>query len=265
MTKTSSGFGGGEVVSSLCTADRTSITVRGKDYCRDIIGGMSLSGFIFFHLTGREASEAEAKMLDALIISIAEHGLSPTALAARITYAAAPDALQGAVAAGILGAGPVLLGSADETAALLAEGVAMIEAGTSREDAARQLAKRVKAEGGKLAGFGHPLHKPDDPRTVRLLELAEQYGVTGPHTAFLADLSAAANKVWGRDLVVNVQAAIGAISTDMGLPPFLSRAIPILARAIGVLGHVAEEAERPIGINAVMTVYREARYDPPSE
>ncbi|MBH5323476.1 citryl-CoA lyase [Aurantiacibacter sediminis] len=258
-----SNFGKADPVTSICTADRKSITFRGKDFCEDVIGGMGLGAFIFFHLTAREPSEGEAKMLEALIISITEHGMSPTALAARMTISAAPEALQGAVAAGILGAGSVLLGSADETAALLAEGLAMMDAGTSDTEAADDIVARVLDAGDKLPGFGHPLHKPDDPRSVRLLELADEHGVAGRNTQFLHSLSAAADRKAGKHLVLNVQAPIASISADMGFPPFMSRAIPILARAIGVLGHIAEEQERPLGMYATMLANQHIQYEPP--
>ena len=240
-------FGKAEPVTALCAADRTSITLRGKDFCNDVIGAMTLSSFIFFHLTGRVPSEQQAKMLDALIISIAEHGLSPTAIAARMTYSSGPEALQAAVAAGILGAGSVVLGSASEAADLIAEGVAEARRGQNHAVVARRLAERALAGGGKIPGFGHPLHKPDDPRAVRLLELSDELGVSGDHVQFLRALAGAADAVAGKHLVLNIQGPIAAIGLDLGFPPFLTRAIPILARAIGVLAHIAEESERPLG------------------
>lgn len=256
-------FGSGEAVTALCRANRTSITVRGKDFCSEVIGRMSLSAFILFHLTGREPSEDAARMLDALIIAISEHGLSPTAIAARMTYASGPEALQAAVAAGVLGAGSVVLGSAAEAAELLAEGAAAVAAGEVIDAAARRIAAREKDAGGKLPGFGHPLHKPDDPRATRLLALADELGQSGRHVAFLRALAPAADDAWGKHLVMNIQAPIAAIGLDMGLPPFLTRAIPILARAIGVLGHIAEEAERPLGFRLAMLANEAVRYRGP--
>lgn len=256
-------FGKVDPVTSICTADASSITFRGKDLCEDVMGKMGLGAFIFFHLTAREPSEGEAKMLEALIIAITEHGLSPTALAARMTISAAPEALQGAVAAGILGAGSVLLGSADETATLLARGLSLIDEGMDEADAAFQIVDEEFGAGRKLPGFGHPLHKPDDPRSVRLLELAKKYRVGGRHTAFLEALSEAADKAAGKHLVLNVQAPIASITADMGFPPLMAKAVPILARAIGVLGHIAEEQERPLGIYATMLANEHVKYEPP--
>jgi citrate synthase len=224
---------------------------------------MSLSAFILFHVTGREPSTAETAMLDALIIAISEHGLAPTAIAARMTYASGPEALQAAVAAGILGAGSVVLGSASDAAELIAKGVHQVRGGEDITNVARAIAEAEKAANRKLPGFGHPLHKPVDPRTVRLLALADELGIAGDNCAFLKVLAAVADQVWGKPLVLNIQGPIAAIGLDMGLPPFLTRAIPILARAIGVLGHIAEEAENPMGFTLAMLANDMARYRAP--
>lgn len=253
-------MGSGIPTTALCKADRASITVRDRDFCNDLIGGMSLSAFMLFHWTGREATPAEAAMLDALIIAITEHGLAPTAIAARMTYASGPEALQAAVAAGILGAGSVVLGSAAQCADLLVAGVEQVMAGAAAGPVARALIEGEIAAGRKLAGFGHPLHKPADPRAVRLLTLADELGIAGAHVAFLRTLAPIADSLHEKPLVMNVQAPIAAIGLDMGLPPFLTRAIPILARAIGVIGHIAEEAEHPIGFALAMQANQAVRY-----
>jgi citrate synthase len=249
----------------LCTSDRESITVRGKDLCGDIIGSMSLTGFFYFHITGKEPSPSETRMLDALLVAIAEHGLSPAALAARMTYAAAPEALQGAVAAGILGAGSVVLGAAGEVAATLKSALARVHAGLTMEAAATELVRATIERSQLLPGFGHPLHKPIDPRAVRLLALAEQEGIGGEHIKMLETIARVAPALFGKDLVMNVQGPIAAIACDMGLPPFLARAIPIIARAVGVLGHIAEEDERPIGFFVTTLANREVRYLGPED
>ncbi|MEQ9587367.1 MAG: citryl-CoA lyase [Parvibaculaceae bacterium] len=258
-----SNFGKSPIETSICDADRTSISVRGEDLCNSLMGGLSLSGFFYFHLTGKKPEPNQVKMLDALIISIAEHGLSPAAISARMTYASAPEAVQGAVAAGVLGVGSVVLGATDEAAKVLVRAIQACEAGQAAKAVAFEIATEHHSKGEKLPGFGHPLHKPTDPRSDRLIQLARDYGVSGPHTKFLTELSAAADEVWGKPLVVNVQAPIASIALDMGLPDILTKAIPIIARAIGVLGHIAEEIERPIGFSATMAVNKAAKYVPP--
>ena len=188
-------------------------------------------------------------MLDALLISIAEHGLAPSVLAARMTIAAEPDSLQGAVAAGILGCGKVILGSSAECAELLEDAVGR---DGDRASVARQVAQEVFDAGGKLPGYGHPLHKPDDPRSVRLLALSEELGVAGEHVAMLREISAVADDIWGKHLVLNVQGPIAAIALDMGLSAFMVKSIPLLARTISVIGHINEELESPLGFHVTM-------------
>jgi citrate synthase len=242
-------FGKIDASTAICSADRSSITMRGRDFVNEVVGCMSLSAFIYFHLTGNEATPQQSRMLDALIIAISEHGLAPTAIAARMTYSSGPEALQGAVAAGILGAGSVVLGSAAEAAVMMKEGIALANAGMTVAEAAEVIARSGMADNKRLPGFGHPLHKPDDPRSVRLLDLSDTLGVSGPHVAFLRHLCVAVDTVNGRHLPLNIQGPIAAIGLDMGFPAFLTRAIPILARTIGVLGHIAEEAQNPIGFH----------------
>src|SRR5436305_1597857 len=95
------------------------VEVRGKSLTDDLMGEVSFTRYFHLLLTGREASEDQPFFLDLLLVAIAEHGMMPTNVAARMTLAADPRSLQGAVAAGILGAGPVLLGTTEECARLL--------------------------------------------------------------------------------------------------------------------------------------------------
>jgi citrate synthase len=161
--------------------------------------------------------------------------MMPTNVAARMTLAADPDSLQGAVAAGILGAGPVVLGTAEECAYLLAEADA---AGRSEKEVARE----YRESGRKVPGFGHPVHKPVDPRAERILELANEHGVAGTHVAFARSLR---DEV--QPLPMNVSMPIAAVMLDLGFPATAVKAVPILARTAGLLAHLAEEGEEPIG------------------
>ncbi len=234
--------------SALCTADAASITVRGRDLCADLMGGMSFAAFFIFHLTGKEATEDQAFFLDAMLVGLAEHGLTPSAQAARMTLAAAPEALQGAVAAGILGAGSVVLGAAEDAGRLLARGVA--EAAEKEEDmetVARRLATELREAHKPVPGFGHPLHRPEDPRAARLLALAHERGVVGAHTRLLEALAPVVNEIWQRDLPININGTIASIMLDLYFPLDALRGIPILSRVAGLLGHLHEERERPIG------------------
>jgi citrate synthase len=237
----------GEAKTAIETADETSITVRGKDLCNEIMGHSSISEFFYFHVTGREPTEDQAFFLDLLVVALAEHGLTPSVQAARMTLAAAPEALQGAVAAGLLGVGSVILGSADLCGDMLVDACERIEGGDTPDAAALAVARAYKDSGRFIPGFGHPIHRPVDPRAVRILELADARGVSGRHVAALRAFPAAVEAVWGKPLPMNLQGPMAAVLLDLDFPKATIRGIPILARTIGLIGHLNEETERPIG------------------
>ena len=238
----------GEAKSAIATADSTSITIRGKDLATELMGVMTFTELFVFHLTGKEATNEQVFFLDALLVAITEHGLTPSVQASRMTLAAEPNAMQAAVAAGILGCGSVILGASETAGQLLAEGVRRVNEGEGDTDAvARAIAEETRASKARLPGFGHPHLKPVDPRTVRLFTLADERGVSGPHVAMVRALSKAADEVWGRQMVLNVSGAIPAIMLDLDFPVASLKGVPILARTVGLLGHLVEERERPIG------------------
>lgn len=233
--------------SAICTSDAASITVFGHDLCQDLMGKVSFTEFFFLSVTGRLPTPQQTRFLDLLLVSIAEHGLTPSAQAARMTHAAAPESLQAAVAAGILGCGSVVLGASEAAGAVLVAGQARVAAGETPEAVAEAIATEARAAGHRLAGFGHPLHKPVDPRCERILDLAEAEGVAGPHCALARALRPAVARAWGKPLPMNVQIAISAVLLDLGFPAGMMRAVPLLARTAGLLGHLAEEQREPIG------------------
>ena len=234
-------------MSHISEAHPDRVEVRGRDLTSDLMGRVSFTEYFHLLFTGDEPTEDQRFFLDVLLVSIAEHGMMPTNVAARMTLAAAPDALQGAVAAGILGAGTVVLGSAEHCATLLARLQAEIEAGVSPEESARAAARATLDAGDKLPGFGHPLHRPVDPRAERILALADERGVSGPHVLLARALHDAANETWGKPLPMNVSLPIAAVMLDLGYPPAMVTAVPILARTASLLAHLAEEREEPIG------------------
>jgi citrate synthase len=206
------------------------VEVRGRDLTRDLMGRLTFTEYFHLLLTGEEPTEEQRFFLDLVLVAIAEHGLMPTNVAARMTLAADPNSLHGAVAAGILGAGPVALGTSEECARLLA-------AGGDPEEIVREL----REAGRRVPGFGHPVHKPVDPRAERILELADEHGVSGRHVALARAL---------RDevqLTMNVAMPIAAVLLDLGFPPVAAKAVPILARTASLLAHLAEEREEPLG------------------
>jgi citrate synthase len=234
-------------VSSISQAHPDRVEVRGLDLCGDLMGRLSFTEYFHLLLTGVEPTEDQCYFLDLLLVAIAEHGMMPTNVAARMTLAADPGSLQGAVAAGILGCGPVILGTAEACAQLLEKGQQRVAAGAAPAAVAGEIARAVHAAGGKLPGFGHPVHRPLDPRAERILELADARGVTGPHVALAQDLRGAVAEAWGKPLPMNVSLPIAAVMLDLGFPPATVKAVPILARTAGLLAHLAEEQQRPLG------------------
>src|SRR4051812_25961455 len=216
------------------------VEVRGKSLTDDLMGKVSFTSYFHLLLTGREPSEDELFFLDLLLVGIAEHGMMPTNVAARMTLAADPNSLQGAVAAGILGAGPVLLGTTEECARLLAR---TREKGEDPHDVAR----RIREQGGKLPGFGHPVHKPLDPRAERILELAHQRGIAGDYVALAEAFRTAVHEAWGKPLTMNISMPMAAVLLDLGFAASIVKAVPILARTASLLGHLAEEQKDSIG------------------
>jgi citrate synthase len=213
------------------------VEVRGRDLTGELMGRLTFTEYFHLLLTGREPSDDERFFLDLLLVAIAEHGLMPSNVAARLTLAAEPESLQGAVAAGILGAGSVVLGASEACARLLERG-----------GDPRAVASEIRAARGRVPGFGHPVHTPVDPRAERILELADARGVSGANVAFARGLRGAVQEAWGRPLVMNVAMPIAAVWLDLGYPASTVKAVPILARTAGLLGHLAEERETPLGL-----------------
>jgi citrate synthase len=249
----------GPARTSICTATADRIEVRGRDLCREVMGHLTFTEYFFLLVTGRSPTAAQTYFLDALLVAIAEHGLTPTAQAARMTHAADPAALQAAVAAGILGCGSVLLGTSELCASLLVEAERRVEGGEDADAVLEAIARDHRESRRPLPGFGHPVHRPVDPRTVRILDLSEERGVGGPHLELTRRFPSAVETVWGRPLTMNVQMPIAAMLLDLGFPPAMVKAIPILARTGGLLAHLAEEQATPIGF--LMAHHGEAAID----
>jgi citrate synthase len=235
------------------TAD--TITIRGRNLADDLMGRVTFTELAFLLVQGREPSPGETRLLDAVLVSLADHGLTPTVLAARLTHTGAPESLQGAVAAGLLGAGSVFLGVVEETADFL--GDVFDNAGSFDDDelqfaAGITVAERLQA-GGRIPGLGHPIHRVQDPRTPRMYAIARETGVLGPNLRALEMVAAAAARQMGRALPINGAGAAGAALADLGFDPAIVRGFALLARTAGVVAHLAEEMQRPLG----MPLFRE--------
>jgi citrate synthase len=234
-------------VSRISQAHPDRVEVRGRDLTGELMGTLSFTEYFHLLLTGSEPTEDQRFFLDLLLVAIAEHGMMPTNVAARMTLAADPGSLQGAVAAGILGCGPVILGTSESCALLLAEARERVAAGGEPAEVAADIARTVHGSGAKLPGFGHPVHRPLDPRAERILELADERGVSGPHILLARCLRDGAAEAWGRPLTMNVAMPIAAVMLELGFPPASVKAVPILARTAGLLAHLVEEQEHPLG------------------
>jgi citrate synthase len=255
----------GAPVSHIAQAYPDRVEVRGRDLTGDLMGRVSFTEYFHLLLTGREPTDDQRFFLDLLLVAIAEHGMMPTNVAARMTLAADPGSLQGAVAAGILGAGPVVLGTAAECARLLEDAQAKVAGGGDPEAVARDVARAIHGWGGKVPGFGHPVHRPLDPRAERILELADARGASGPHVLLARRLCDAVAEAYGKPLTMNVSLPIAAVMLDLGFPSAAVKGVPILARTAGLLAHLAEEQEQPLGFQLAAGAEGAMRYEPGDE
>ncbi len=247
--------------SAICASDDETIVVRGADLCNELIGKISFADYFWLLVTGQRPSASASRVLDATLVAIAEHGLVPSVQASRMTLAAAPDAIQGAVAAGILGCGSVILG-ASETAGRLFLRVAALadEQSLSLEAAATEVVRELRERKQAIPGYGHPLHKARDPRVARLFAVAAEAGTPGRFVAVAEAIEKVLPALTGRDLRLNVSAAIPAVLLDVGFPAQALKGVPILARCAGLIGHLTEELATPIGFALSYQATREQRY-----
>ncbi len=233
---------------SICTSDAESITVRGHDLCGDIIGKMDFTSYFWLLVTGSQPTDVQKFFANAVLAAIAEHGLVPSVVAARMTYAAAPEAFHGAVAAGLLGCGSVVLGSAEVAGRFYAKLVDEARSqGKSTSEIAAEGVRTLRATKQAIPGFGHPQHSAGDPRALLLLAMAEEHGIVGEHIEMLYALRDCLPETIGRPLPINVNGAIPAVMLDVGFPVGALKGISLLARTASLIGHLQEEQDRPIG------------------
>lgn len=233
---------------SICTSDAISITVRGLDLCDEVIGKVDFTSYFWLLVTGRLPNEKQKVLADSVLCAIAEHGLVPSVVATRMTFAAAPEAFHGAVAAGLLGCGSVVLGSAEIAGCFYTDCIAQAESeGVSYEDAAKVGIAGLRAEKRAIPGFGHPQHSGGDPRAGQLIAIARGQGVESKHVEMLRVIENVVPEVIGRSLPINVNGAIAAVMLDAGFPLAALKGVSLLARTAGLIAHLQEESERPIG------------------
>jgi len=232
--------------SAISASNAETIVVRGRDLCADLIGVVTFTDHAWLLVTGQLPDAAQRRVLDATLVAIAEHGLVPSVAASRMTLSAAPEALQGAVAAGILGCGSVILGSADAAARLFTAILARA-ANESLEVSTRAVLGEMRAARQPIPGFGHPLHKRQDPRVTRLLAVAAETGTAGRNLEVARLVERLVPEIVGKPLAMNVSGAIAAVLLDAGYPLLAIKGVPMLARTAGLIAHLLEEQQRPIG------------------
>lgn len=250
---------------SIGTSDRDSIRLLGQDLAADLMGKVGFGELAFWLVAGRRPTPRETRVFEAVLVALADHGFTPTAVAARLTYLSAPDSVQGALAAGLLGGGSRFLGVTEDCGRFLAGVLAAHDGPPPGDDEgydalALKAVTEARAARSFVPGLGHPVHKERDPRTPVLLEIAEQEGLRGPHLRLFEAIGRVHPQVLGRALPLNGAGVCGAALADLGLPVDLLRGFALLARAAGLLGHIAEERRRPIGMDVYLAVDRNAVY-----
>lgn len=222
------------------------IVVKGRDITTDIIGKLNLGDMAFLEMTSRLPSPQESIMFNAVAVTLVEHGITPSALAARMTYMGAPEGIQGAVAAGLLGLGSVFVGTTEGSARLLQEALPDPKANVDLKELAKTTVAAYHKRGGIIPGIGHPVHKPIDPRTPRLFQIAKETGFHGRYVELMQLVAQEAERVYGKQLPINATGAIGAVCSEMGFSWKVCRGIGVFARAVGLVGHIVEEMNNPI-------------------
>ena len=260
---------GPEFPTSLGTSDADQIRLLGQDVAADLMGKVGFGELAFWLVTLRRPTPGEVRVFEAVLVALADHGFTPTAIAARLTYLSAPESLQGALAAGLLGGGSRFLGVTEDCGQYLhqvLESQGELPVDDAGWDAlALQTVRSTKATGRLVPGLGHPVHKAGDPRTPALIAIAEEEGLFGPHLRLFTAIGRVHDQVLGRWLPLNGAGVCGAALADLGLPVDLLRGFALLARTAGLLGQLAEERRRPIGMDVYQTVDRGATYVDPGE
>jgi citrate synthase len=256
-----------EFPTGIGTSDATTIRLLGHDLANELIGKVGFGELALWLATQQRPTPQQVRVFEAVLVSLADHGFTPIAIAARLTLYSAPDALQGAIAAGLLGGGSRFLGVTEDTGRFLAGVLATVADHLPETDEqwnalARQAITEQRAAGRFVPGLGHPIHKTVDPRIAVIIDIAEQEGLRGPHLRLFEAIGRVHPEILGRKLPLNGAGVAGAALADIGLPPELLRGVALLARAAGLLGHIAEELRNPIAPDIYATIDRNAVYQP---
>jgi citrate synthase len=247
-----------QVKSDIAWANPSKVVIHGLDLCNEIVGKIDFGQMTFLQLFARLPDARELRMFNAMMVILVEHGITPSSLATRFTYCGAPEAVQAAVAAGLLGLGSVFVGSLDNAAKLLQEAIPANTALADPQAKAVEIVTSYRARKEIIPGIGHPFHKPIDPRSVALFEVAKETGYYGPYVELMDAIGKEATLQSGRPLPLNVTGAMAAVASEMGITWKICRGLAVAARAVGLVGHVLEEMRQPMAETLYLRVEHEA-------
>lgn len=247
-----------EIKSDIAWATPTQIKVHGLDLCNEIVGVVDFGQMAFLEIFARLPLPNEARMFNAMMVILVEHGITPSSLATRLTYCGAPEAVQASVAAGLLGLGSVFVGSLDNAAKMLQEALPDPQVSVDLKQLAADIVSTSRGRREIIPGIGHPFHKPIDPRTPALFRVAEETGFRGRYVELMENIGAEAAKQSGRPLPVNVTGAMAAIASEFRLPWKMCRGLAVAARAVGLVGHIIEEMRQPMAEEIYYRIEHEA-------
>lgn len=246
-------------------SDPDRILLLGQDLAADLMGKVSFGELAFWLVAGRRPTKNETRVFEAVLVALADHGLTPTAISARLTYLSAPESLQGALAAGLLGGGSRFLGVTEDVGRFLADALDLQNGDLPVGDfgwneLAMMVVSRAHTSGKRIPGLGHPVHKITDPRTAVLLRIADEERLRGPHLNLFEAIGRIHPEIIGRTLPLNGAGVCGAALADLGFPIPMLRGFALLARAAGILGHLSEERVNPMAMDIYMDIDRNIEY-----
>ena len=239
----------------ISTYDEHGVTIRGKSLVDDIIGEMSFTQMIYLQIMGKVPTPSQIRVLDAVLVTLVDHGL-PAALSARLVYMASPDALQSAIATGILSMGSQFGGVMEE----IGRNLLRIKDAAEPDAEAAAVVASYRASRAMVPGFGHPHHKPEDPRTVKLLKVAEEEGLSGAHVGALRLLASAVDASLGKHITINATAGIAALLGELGIPWRVMRGFAAISRTPGIVGQLLEEQSQPVAFKLSMMAHEAVPY-----
>jgi len=241
-------------------SDTKRLLMRGRDTLTEVVGKLTFSESLFMIVTGHEPTKAEAKVFDACLVILMDHGITPTALVARLVEDSIPDDIQVPIAAGILMIGNKFAGTMAGAGRLLAEGVKQ----TNQHAWAAATVASYNTSHRRIPGFGHPYYFPEDPRASRLFEIAAEAGVQGPYVMLIKTLGAEIDRAVGKHVTLNVTGAMAALLCEIGFPSPVLRGVTVVSRAGGLIAHILEEKETHASTEVMKLVDEYIAYEDPT-